>query len=102
MTDLSRQSVRRRTVAATCAAAGLTVVLAAFGFTPSNGLPAGHHPMPSTSAPAMPPMSSMAGGHHPPGPSTSAPPPPPMSSMPGMATMDGLATEYNGYAMASG
>ena len=78
MTDPSRRSVRRRTVAATCAAAGVTVVLAAFSFTPSNGLPPGHHPMPSTSAPATPPM-----------------------SMPGMAAMDGLAAEYNGYAMAS-
>src|SRR5262249_3545122 len=102
MTDPSRQSVRGRTVAATCAAAGLTVVLAAFSFTPSNGLPPGHHPMPSTSAPGMPPMSSMPGGHHHPGPSTPVPTTPPMTSMPGMATMDGLAAEYNGYAMASG
>src|SRR5215472_11655189 len=79
MTDPARRSLRH-TVAAACAAAGLTVVLAAFSFTASNGLPPGHHPMRSTPTPRMPPM----------------------SSMPGMGTMDGLAAEYNGYAMASG
>jgi hypothetical protein len=69
----------RRAVGAACAAVGLTVVLAAFSFTTSNGLPPGH-PVPSTSAPRLPAM----------------------SSMPGMALMDGLAAEDNGYAMASG
>src|SRR5215469_15496499 len=80
MTDPARRYLRTRTVAAACAAAGLTVVLTAFSFTTPNGPPPGHHPMPSTPAPGMPPM----------------------SGMPGMATMDGLAAEYNGYAMASG
>ena len=79
MTDASRRSLCRRTVAAACVAAGLTAVLAGFGFTSSNGLPQGHHPVPSTSAPATLLM-----------------------SMPGMSTMDGLAADYDGYQMASG
>jgi hypothetical protein len=54
-------------------------VLAAFSFPTSNGLPPSHHPVPSTPAPT-----------------------PTMSSMPGMGTMDGLAAEHSGYAMASG
>ena len=102
MTDPAGGSLRRRTVAAACAAAGLTVVLAAFSYTTSNDLPPGPHPVPSTSVPMMPPMSSMPGGHHHPMPSMSAPVTPPMSSMPGMGTMDGLGAEYNGYGMASG
>ena len=77
MTDPAGPSLRRRTAAAACAAAGLTVVLAAFSFSTSNGLPPRHHSMTSTPSPTM-------------------------SSMPGMATMDGLASEFNGYAMASG
>jgi hypothetical protein len=93
----------RRTVAAVCAAVGLTVVLAAFSsFTTSNGLPPGGHPMPSMSPPGMPPMTSMPAGRHHPMPSMSASATPSMSSMPGMGAMDGLATEYNGYGMASG
>jgi len=70
-----------RTIAATCAAAGLAVVLAAFGFPAPNSPPPGHHhPMPSMSAPATPPM----------------------SGMPPMSTGDGLAAEYNGYKLTSG
>ncbi|HEY2080169.1 MAG TPA: hypothetical protein VGH53_27905 [Streptosporangiaceae bacterium] len=79
MTDPSRRSSCRRTVAAACAAAGLTVVLAGFGFTTTNGLPPGNHPVPSTSAPATL-----------------------LSGMPGMSTTDGLAAGHNGYQMASG
>lgn len=101
MPDLSRHSLHRRTVAATCAAAGLTGVLAAFGFTTSNGPPGGHHRVPSASAPGMPSMSSMPAGHHPVS-STPAPASPPMRSTPGMNAMDGLASEYNGYKLASG
>ena len=64
MTDLSRRALCRRTVAATCAVVGLTAVLTGFDFMPSNGPPPGHHPMPSMSAPGMPPMTSMPPGHH--------------------------------------
>jgi len=81
MTDRPRRPLSRRTVAAACAAAGLTVVLAAFSsFTTSNSPPPGRHPMPSMSPRGMPPM----------------------TSTPGMGAMNGLATEYNGYRMASG
>jgi hypothetical protein len=80
MTDPSRWSLCRRAVAAACAAAGLTVVLAGFSFTTSNGLPPGRHPVPSTSPPATLLM----------------------SGMPRMSTTDGLTAEYDGYQMASG
>jgi hypothetical protein len=81
MPDSSHHFSYCRVIAATSAAAGLTLVLAAFGFPASNSPPAGvhQHPKPSMSAHATPPM----------------------SSMPATSTGDGLTANYNGYSLAS-